>query len=171
MCTVLTLFGDVVSDQLNYILFKQACISFLKFQPAAISETNSLASRFQEKSVQGHLSEKNVKSRQRLSDTNSTWAGRFLLFLRYIDNIPDCLLWREQLQWGVSFKCVGEFCHLSASRSDCSLFSALSGCRPPFLFPLLFSFPFSLFPLLSPYFLPFSVSSIFRTNNLFWSHG
>lgn len=98
----------------------------------------SLAPRFQEKSVQGHLSEKNVKSRQRFSDTNSTRAGRFLLFLRYIDNIPDYLLWKEQLQWDVSFKCVEEFCHLSASHSDCSLLSALSGCRPPVLFPVIF---------------------------------
>lgn len=113
---------------------------------------------------------KNVKSRQKISDPNSTRAGSFLLFLRYIDNIPDCLLWREQLQWGVSFMCAGGFCHLSASHSDCSLFFALSGRRLPFLFPLLFSFPFGLFPLLSPYFFPFSVSPIFRANNLSWSH-
>lgn len=163
-------FGNEVADQLSCILFKQVWISLLRFQPATISESSRLASRFQQKSVQGHLPEKNVKSRQKISDPSSTRAGSFLLFLRYIDNIPDCLLRREQLQWGVSFMCAGEFCHLSASHSDCSLFFALSGCRLPFLFPLLFSFPFGLFPPLSPYFLPFSVSPIFRANNLSWSH-
>lgn len=144
---------------------KRACSSLLKFQPSAISASNSVVLWFQWKSVQGRLPEKNVKSRggseKRLcSDVNPTWAGSFLLFPWYIDNIPDCPLLKEQLQWGVSLKWVGEFCHLSASHSDSSLFSALSGCRSPVLNPLLFSFPFGLFPLLSPYFLPFpSLSS------------
>lgn len=173
------MFGDEDADQLNYILSKLACCSLLKFQPEAISATNSLTYWFQWESVQGRLPEKNVKLRWRrmvrrdCSDVNSTRAGSFLLFLWYIDNIPDCLLWEEQLQWGVSHKWLGGFVTYQLLKvilhsSLHSLDVDLHPCS------LLFSFLFGLFPLLSPCFLPFSSPSSLsqerereRANNLF----
>lgn len=151
---------------LNMSFLKLACSSLLKFQPSAIFATNSVVLWFQWKSVQGRLPDKNVKSggseKRLCSDVNSTWAGSFLLFLCYIDNIPDCLLWKEQLQWGVSLKWVGEFCHLSASHSSLhSLDVDLQSCSPCYFpFPSVF---FHFYPRIS--FL-FSVYPLSRANNL-----